>query len=162
MISKKIEKALNDQINEELKSEYLYLSIAAYFESENLKGFSQWMKAQATEEREHAMKLYSYIFDRGGRVKLQKMDAPKTIWTSVLSAFEDSLKHEKYITKKIHDLVSLSETEKDIATSSFLKWFIDEQVEEEASVDEIVQKLKMIKGAPGGLFMLDNALGTRK
>ena len=161
MISKKVEKAFNSQINAEMYSAYLYLSMAAYFESENLNGFASWMKVQAQEEMTHAMKFYSFINERGGRVTLDAIEAPQKKWTSPLAAFEGAYKHEQKVTGLIDGLVETAKAEKDHASEIFLQWFVTEQVEEEASADEIVQKLKLMADAPGGLFMLDREMGQR-
>jgi len=142
MINSKIEKAINEQINAEMYSSYLYLSMAAYFESINRSGFAHWMETQAQEEMKHAMKCYKYIYEKGGRVTLAAIDSPPTEWKSPLDAFESAYNHELKVTGLIHDLVNLARAEKDIATENFLMWYVEEQVEEEASADEIVQKLK--------------------
>jgi ferritin len=161
MLKKEMEKALNGQLNAELYSSYLYLSMASYFESINMAGFANWMKVQAQEEMAHGMKFYDYIIERGGRALLSPIEGPQTEWSSPLEAFEHVYKHEQKVTSLIHGLVELAIKEKDHATNSFLKWFIDEQVEEESSADAIVQKLKLAENSPGGLFMLDNELGRR-
>ena len=161
MIGKKVEKAFNAQINAEMFSAYLYLSMSAYFESENLSGFAGWMKVQAQEEMVHAMKLYGFINERGGRVTLEAIDAPQKKWTSPLAAFEGAYEHEQKITSLINGLVDIASAEKDHASGIFLQWFVSEQVEEEASADEIVQKLKLMGKAPGGLFMLDREMSQR-
>ncbi len=162
MIKEKMQNALNNQINLELYSAYLYLSMSAYFESINLKGFANWMKVQAQEELNHAMKFYDHINERGGKMTLKAVEAPKTEWKSPLDAFEDTYKHEQKITSIINKLVDLSESENDYPSKSLLQWFVDEQVEEEASADEIVKKLKLIKESPNGLLMLDSILSKRK
>jgi ferritin len=161
MLSKKMQEALDEQINAELYSAYLYLSMAAYFESLNLAGFANWMQVQAQEETSHAMKFYGYVHERGGRVTLQAIAQPETEWASVSAVFEATYKHEQNVTARINDLVDLAIKEKDHATNSFLQWYVDEQVEEEKSADEIVQKLRQIGDAPSPLFMLDNELGKR-
>jgi len=161
MLKKKVEKALNEQLNAEFNSSYLYLSMAAYFESKNFDGFANWMKAQAKEEAGHAMKFYGYIGSRGGRVTLGKIDAPKADWSSPLEAFQAALAHEELITSKVNDLVDLANQEKDNASHQFLMWFVGEQVEEEDSVTRIVEKLKLIGDHPSGLFMMDRELGAR-
>ena len=153
--------ALNKQINEELYSSYLYLSMSAWFDNIGLKGFANWMKVQSKEELEHAMKFYNYIISRGGKVCLHEIKAPPHEWQSPLHAFEETLKHEKHITECINKLVELAEEEKDRATFNMLQWFVDEQVEEEANDEEIIAKLKMIEGS-NGIFMLDNQLAQRK
>jgi len=162
MLNEKMEKALNEQINEELYSSYLYLAMAAWFESENLPGCAAWMQAQAREENGHAMKFFKYINERRGRVTLKAIKEPAGQWKSPLAAFEASLKHEQHITGCIDNLVNQAIEMKDHATAALLQWFVNEQVEEEASVDGIVQKLKMAEKAPGALLMMDHALGERK
>jgi ferritin len=161
MIKKSMENALNEQINEEMYSSYLYLSMAAHFESKNLPGFAGWMRVQAKEENFHAMKFFDYIVNRGGRVILKKINAPDTEWKTPMAAFEAAYKHEQHITGCINKLVDLSIKEKDHATGNLLQWYVDEQVEEEDNADRIVQKLKMIGDNPGMLFMLDRELGQR-
>lgn len=161
MIEDNITKALNQQINAEMYSAYLYLAMSAYFESIDLKGFANWMQVQAQEEMTHAMKIYDYIFERGGRVTLSAIEAPPGQWGSPLEVFESTLKHEQKVTGMINNLVDLATNEKDHATCNFLQWFVAEQVEEEASANEMVQKLKLVADAQGGLFMLDNEFGRR-
>ena len=162
MLSKKMQDAMNDQIQIELGSAYIYLSMAAYFDSVNLMGFSHWFKMQAQEEMFHAMKFYNHIAERGGTVELLAIKKPQKKWESPLKAFQDALKHEEYITGCINSLVEVAQKEKDFAASNLLIWFIDEQVEEEASVGEIVEKLKMMKGQSHMLYMLDKELGARQ
>ena len=161
MLKDKIQKALNVQMNLELSSSYLYLSMAAYFESENLNGFSHWMKVQSGEEYGHAMKIYGYINQRNGRVNLSKIDAPKSEWKDAAEVFTETLKHEEKVTKSIDDIVDLTITEKDHATNTYLQWFVTEQVEEEATVMNIIDKFKMIGDNKNGLFLLDRELGMR-
>ncbi|MHC4520104.1 MAG: ferritin [Planctomycetota bacterium] len=161
MIGKKMEKALNDQINAELYSAYIYLAMAAYFESENLTGSASWMRVQTQEETAHAMKIYDFVNERGGRVTLKAIEQPPKGWKSALEAFEAAYKHEQYITGRINKLVDLAIQEKDHAANAFLQWFVNEQVEEETSVDAVVQNLKMAAEAPGALFMIDRELGQR-
>ncbi|UCF17885.1 MAG: ferritin [Phycisphaerales bacterium] len=161
MISKKIEKALNEQVNAELYSAYLYLSMESWFKSKNLKGFANWMRVQAQEEMSHAMKFYDFVDERGGRIVLKAVEGPPTEWDSPLAVFEAVYEHEQKVTGLINDLVDLAIKEKDHATNSFLQWFVNEQVEEEASADQVVQQLKMVERAPGGMFMLDRELGQR-
>lgn len=161
MISEKMQKALNDQINAELFSSYLYLSMSAYFEAENWGGFAAWMKKQSAEEYEHAMKFFHYVTEVGKRVTLESLEKPKTEWKSPLEAFEEASKHEVYITNRINDLVNLAQSEKDHATNNFLQWFVDEQVEEVASVEQIVHKFKLIGDNKVALYMLDKELGSR-
>ena len=161
MIGKKMEEALNGQLNAEYYSAYLYLSMAAYFESVNLPGFAHWMTVQAKEETGHAMKIYRHIVDRDGRVTLTAIEAPPKQWQSPLDAFNDTLKHERKVTGLIHKLVDLAIAEKDHAASVFLNWFVSEQVEEEANASAIVEKLKMVKNASGPMMMLDRHLAER-
>lgn len=161
MISDRMQTAFNDQINAELYSSYLYLSMAAYFESTSLSGFANWMKAQAREEHFHAMKMYNYLGERGGRILLQPIQGPETEWASPLAVFAGVAAHEAHVTGLINKMVSLARAENDYASESFLSWFVDEQVEEEQAADEIVQKLKLMEGFPGGLFMLDRELAQR-
>ena len=144
MISKKMEKAFNDQIQAELYSAYLYMAMSAYFTSQNLDGFAQWMRIQTQEEVSHAMKMYDYLFERDGRAVLLPIDAPQKEWKSPLDAFQAAYKHEQLVTKRIHDMVNLALAEKDHAAHNFLQWFVNEQVEEEASVKAIIQQLKLI------------------
>lgn len=161
MISKKIEKALNEQVNAELFSAYLYLSMEAYFKSLNLNGFANWMRVQTQEEISHAMKIYEFINERGGRISLKAIEGPQTKWDSPLAVFKAVYEHEQKVTSLINNLVNLAIEEKDHATNTFLQWFVNEQVEEEASADQVVQQLKMMEKAPGGMFMLDRELAQR-
>jgi len=161
MLSKKIEDAFNDQMMFEIYSANIYMSMATYFDSMNLTGFSTWMKVQYDEEMFHARKFYNHIDERGGRVIIGGIDAPATDWDSPLAAFENALEHERIVTGRIGDLVEMATDEKDHASVNFLQWYVNEQVEEEASVDGVIQQLKLMAGAPGGLFMLDRELGQR-
>ncbi len=161
MISKKIEKALNNQVNAEMYSAYLYLSMAAYFEGINLGGFANWMQVQAQEEMSHAMKIYRYINERGGRVILKQIDSPPTEWKDTVEVMEQVYDHEQKVTSMINDLVNISTDEKDHATVNMLQWFVAEQVEEEANADELLQQLKLINGKGHGLLMLDRELKQR-
>jgi ferritin len=157
----KIEDAFNKQLNAELFSSYLYMSMAAYFESQNLKGIAHWMQIQAQEEHMHAMKFFDFINERGGRVTLTEIAAPRTEWSSPLEAFEETYEHEGKVTALIHDLVDLSLREKDHAANTFLQWFVTEQVEEEATAQEIRDKLRLVKDNTVALFMVDQELGKR-
>ena len=161
MIKTKVEKAINKQINAEMWSGYLYLSMSSYFESINLPGFANWMWIQAREEMTHAMRLYKHVIERGGRVLFEQIDKVPTDWKSPIHVFEETYKHEKKVTGLIEKLSDIAEKEKDRATVNMLQWFIDEQVEEEASADEILQKLKLIGKNGNGIFMLDKELGSR-
>jgi ferritin len=162
MISKKMAEALNLQMNREFFNARLYLSMAAYFESLNMPGAAQWMAAQAHEETEHAMRLYNHLRERGARILLGALEAPPTQWDSPLAAFQAAYEHECKVSRQFDELMALAQAENDHATAIFLQWFINEQVEEEASVDQIVQKIRMIGDHKPGLFMLDRMLGERK
>ena len=162
MLSPRIQDALNGQLNAELYASYLYLSMSGYFESQNLKGMAHWMKIQAQEETMHAMKFFDFINERGGRVVLTQIDAPKTEWSSPLAVFEDACKHESKVTGLINDLVELSLGQKDHAANAFLQWFVTEQVEEEAAAQEIRDKLKLASDNPVALFMIDQELSQRR
>jgi len=161
MISPKIEKALNEQINAEMFSAYLYLAMVAYFHDKNLGGFANWMTVQNQEETFHAMKFFRYVAERGGRVTLEAIDKPQFEWASPLAAMEAAQKHEAYITGRINDLMNLAIKEKDHASANLLNWFVAEQVEEEDSVNEVVQKLRLLGSDGGGLFMMDRDMATR-
>ena len=161
MLKKKMLKALNDQVNAEMFSSYLYLSMEAYFQSTGLPGFAGWMQAQVQEEMMHGMKFYDFIHERGGKVTLEALAKPESAWASPLAAFEAVQKHEEHVTSLINNLVDLAISEKDHATNNFLQWFVSEQVEEEASVAAVVDKLRMIQDNPSGLFMMDAELGKR-
>jgi ferritin len=161
MLSKKMEKAINQQINAELYSSYLYLSMATYFESISLGGFSNWMRQQVQEELFHGMKMFDFVCERGGRVTLKAIDGPPSQWKSPLDAFEQVLSHEQKVTGLINDLVNLALDERDHATNIFLQWFVSEQVEEESTAGALVDKLKLIGKDANGLFMLDTELGQR-
>ena len=157
----RLQKAFNDQLNRDFFSSYLYLAMAGYFESINLKGFANWMRVQVDEERFHAMKFYDYVVNRNGIISLGQIDRPDQAWDSPLKAFLKTLEHEEFITRNINELVDLSLSQKDHAAHSFLKFFVDEQVEEESNVHDIIGKLKLIGDSPSGLFMLDNELAQR-
>jgi ferritin len=161
MLTEKMQAALNDQLNAELYSSYLYLSMNAYFKSVNLDGFANWMYYQAQEELEHAMKFYDFIIQRGGKVQLLQIAAPPTEWDSPLVVFEATLEHEQKVTGLINNLVDISHEERDHATNIFLQWFVSEQVEEEESVGGVLEQLKLMGDAKGGLFMIDRELAKR-
>ena len=161
MLSQRMLEELNKQVNAELYSAYLYLSMAAYFESINLKGFANWMRVQAQEELTHAMRFFDYINERGGVVKLAAIEQPPTEWKSPLDVFDATYKHEVKVTGMINSLVNLAMKEKDHATYNMLQWFVAEQVEEEASADGIRRQLKLIGKDGRGILMLDRELGQR-
>ncbi len=161
MLSDKMVKALNDQINAEMYSAYFYLGMNAYFESNSLAGFAHWMRFQAQEEMLHAMKLYDYVNERGGQVVLDAIAKPPAGWSSPQEVFDDVLAHEQKVTGLINDLMNLAMDERDHASMGFLQWFVSEQVEEEDSVGAVVDKLKLIGSDTSGLFVLDQELGNR-
>ncbi len=162
MIGKPMQDAMNEQINKELFSSYLYLSMAAYFEDKNLPGFGHWMRTQADEEREHAMKFYDFILETGGKVQLKAIDAPKTEWGSNIEVAEEVAAHEAKVTASIYALYELALKEKDYPAQVMLQWFISEQVEEEKNAAEIVANLKLIEERGTAVLMLDHRLAKRK
>ncbi|MGB9613937.1 MAG: ferritin [Fervidobacterium sp.] len=162
MIGEKVLNALNEQVGKEMFSAYLYLSMASYFDSIDLMGFGKWMKIQAKEELGHAMKLYEYIYGRGGRVELPALQKPQHLWESPLKAFEAAYHHERFITESINKIYELAKEEKDYATEQFLQWYIKEQVEEEAQTELIYRKLQKFQDSPMGLYMLDKEVGSRE
>ncbi len=162
MLSEKMQAALNKQINAELYSAYMYLAMSAYFESEDLPGMAQWMRLQYEEEVTHGLKFFDYIHERRGRVLLEPIEGVPTEWESPLAVFEAALAHEQHVTALINGLVKLAREENDYATESFLQWFVDEQVEEEASADAVVQQLRRVGDSASLLFLLDRELGQRQ
>jgi len=161
MITKSLQDAINAQINKELFSSYLYLSMAAYFEDKNLPGFANWMRKQADEERGHGMKFYDHMVERGGRVTLKAIEAPKTDWKSSLEIFEEVAGHEAKVTASINALYELALKEKDYPAQVMLQWFITEQVEEEKNAAEILANLKLIEERGTAVLMLDHRLAKR-
>jgi len=161
MISKVVLDEMNEQIKFELFSGYLYLSMAAYFESKTLGGFAHWMEKQAGEEQEHALKFYEYINETGGRVELQAIDKPQKEWASPLAAFEQALEHEKFVTGRINHIYSVAVKENDYASQHFLAWYLKEQIEEEKNATENVEMLKMAGDNPNALMMVNSILGKR-
>lgn len=162
MLSDKIVKALNDQIELEFNSAYLYLAMGAHCEAENLPGFSSWFKAQFHEEQSHALKLFGYLADRGGRVSLGAVTKPKAEFGSPLETFKEVLAHERKVTAAINKLYELAVAEKDYPTQIMLQWFINEQVEEEKTAEDIIRQLEAIDGKPHLLLMIDHKMGERK
>ncbi len=160
MLKDVMQEALNEQINAEMGAYYTYLSMSAWFEHRDFRGFAAWMRQHANEELTHAMKLYDFVNERNGRVLLQPLGQPTTDWESPLAAFEDALKHEQQVTQLINELVALATRENDQASFSFLQWFVDEQVEEEDLVDAAIQDLKLVGDFGPGLFLLDRELGA--
>lgn len=161
MIDKKMEEAINAQVNAELYSAYLYLSMAAYFQSVNLPGFASWMRVQFQEEQFHAMKFFDYLIERGGRAELLAIAAPPKDFASAVEVFEDTLGHEREVTARIHKLADLAISLNDHATTSMLQWFINEQVEEEATAEQVLLELKMIEGNSSAMFLMNRELGAR-
>lgn len=161
-ISTELEKAINEQIGIEFAASYAYLSMAAYFERNAFDGFSKWMHLQSEEERMHAMKFYQYLIDRGGVARIPGIPAPEWNFESVIKVFEASLDQEREVTRHIYDLYKIAQNESDFATVSFLKWFVDEQVEEEKNVSDMIDKLKMAHGNPDSLLLLDRYALERK
>ena len=161
MLSKAVQDAINEQIKNELYSAYLYLSMSAHFEANNLPGFARWMRLQAQEEQGHAVKFFDYMHDRGGVVRLQAIDQPPAEWKSSLALFEQVLEHEQLVTGMIHRLYELAAKENDYATEIMLQWFITEQVEEEKNAAQIIDTLKLIDAHGTAVLMLDKQLGKR-
>jgi len=162
MLSEKMQDLMNSQIQAELYSAQLYLAMSVYSESENYKGFANWLKVQYEEETSHAMKFLNYIVERGGTVELQAIEAPPVKFGSMLKVFEEVYAHELKVTALINNLYTVALEQKDYASQIFLQWFIEEQVEEEANSSQIVAQLKMIGDSVGGLFQMDHALGHRE
>lgn len=161
MIKKEVLDAINEQINAETYSAYMYLSMAAYFEEMGLSGFSNWMKVQYQEESAHALKFFNYITERSGKVVLKAVAQVPVDFNGIVDVFEQTLKHENNVTEKINNLMNIAVSANDHATQSFLKWFIDEQVEEEANVERILATLKLINGEGNGVFMMDREMSQR-
>ena len=161
MLNNKLEQQINDQIQYEFFSAYLYLSMSVWFETKNLKGFANWMRIQFQEEQAHALHMLDYVNGRGATVKLQALQVPKHTWENIIDVFKDTLEHEQSVTKRINDLVSEASNEKDHASFNFLQWYVGEQVEEEANVSQILEQLKLIEGTGPGLFMIDKDLQAR-
>ncbi len=162
MLSEKITKGLNDQLNKEIFSFYLYLSMAAYLENSGYTGMANWMKLQSQEEHLHAIKFYDYILQARGKVLLDTIPKPKTEWTSPMNVFEEALEHELFITESVNKLAGLANSENDYATLNFVNWFVTEQVEEVSTVTSIIDNFKMIGDNKSALFMLDRELGARQ
>jgi ferritin len=160
-MKEKMLKTLNEQINKEIYSAYLYLSMSAYLMSKNLPGFANYMRVQYQEEMSHAMKLYDYLLERGEKVVLKEIAAVKTEWEDVIDIFEDTLKHEEFITDSINNVLGVAHDVRDYATINMLQWYVNEQVEEEAHVSGVLEQLKMIDGKGSGLFMLDREMQNR-
>jgi len=161
MLNETMEEALNEQINREMYSSYLYLAMSAYSSSIGLPGFAHWFKVQVEEENIHAMKLFDYIHNQGGRVKLKEIKEPPMEFGTPMKMFQQTLKHEQFITRSIHELVDLARVEKDETTASFLQWYVEEQVEEEENDNEIIAKLKSFEENKNTLTEIDAELAKR-
>ncbi len=162
MISKTLQNALNNQIQSETYSSYLYMAMAAYADSKNFKGIAKWFKVQSSEEWMHAMKFYDFLVERGATVIFKAIEQPPSDFKSILHAFEATLEHEKKVTASINKLYELALKENDYPTQIMLHWFIDEQVEEEANVTEIIEKIKLVGEKSGSILWIDNELGKRE
>lgn len=161
MLSERLQSELNEQIKHELFSAYYYLAMAAYLDNEGLEGFANFFKVQAEEEKFHAMKIYNFINEKGGRVLFQAIEQPENQFESIIDTFKKSLEHEQFVTKRIYYLMELAIEEKEHATISFLNWFVDEQVEEENLMETHIQKLARLGEEGPGIIMLDNELAQR-
>lgn len=161
MLKSEVEDALNLQLNREIFSAYLYFSMSAWLGSRNLTGFSHWMYAQGVEELTHSQKFYDYIQQRGGTVRLSAVEAPKAAWESPLALFEETLEHEVFVTGSINALVDIARDASDHATGIFLQWFVTEQVEEEESVEQVLQRLRLVGDNPSALLMMDREMAGR-
>ena len=161
MIGKKLNDVMNEQIKNELESYYIYLSMAAWLHSKALDGMGHWMRVQAHEEMLHAMKFFNHLIDRGGKVVLKDLKQLKTQWESPLELFRDAFEHEKFISKKIDDLMAVTREEKEFASEPLLAWFTDEQIEEESNASKITEQLEMVGADKSGLLMLDRELAAR-
>ncbi|HWQ13611.1 MAG TPA: ferritin [Roseiflexaceae bacterium] len=162
MLSETIQQALNRQITYEFSASHAYMAMSAYFESLHLRGFAHWFRVQSEEERQHALRIFDYVHDRGGRATLGALAEPQSEFGSPLDAMEHALQHERNVTAAINTIYALAVKEGDYATQSMLTWFIDEQVEEEKSADEIIQRLKLVDGDGAGLLLIDQQLAARQ
>ncbi len=161
MINQRVQDAINEQINAELYSAYLYLSMESYLEKNGLPGFANWMRIQFQEEQFHGLKFFDYVNERGGQVTLKPIAGPETSWDGVIAVFEEVAKHEAHVTSLINNLMSIAIEEKDYAATNFLQWYVDEQVEEEATAATILDQLRMIGGEGHGMLMLDREMAAR-
>ena len=161
MLSNQLLDALNEQVNFEFYSSYTYLAMAAYAESVDLSGFANFFRVQAQEEMSHAMKFYDYIFQKGGMVKLEAIEKPKVEYNNIIEVFETGFNHEQTVTRRIYELADIATAEREHATMSLLKWFVDEQVEEENNFQTILKKVRRLEGNPAAMYMLDEELSTR-
>lgn len=161
MLSEKIENALVQQINLEQQAAHIYLSMSAYFLTQNLPGFAHWMRKQVEEETFHALKVFDYVETRRGRIVIGELSKPKTEWNSATEVVEEAFAHEQKVSKSVDNLIDLCREERDYATENFLQWFVAEQVEEEAALDEVLQKIKQVNDSPSGMYLLDKEMGER-
>ncbi|WP_317310924.1 ferritin [Clostridium thermobutyricum] len=161
MLSNQLLDALNDQVNFEFYSSYTYLAMAAYAESVDLSGVANFFRVQSQEEMSHAMKFYDYIFQKGGMVKLEAIEKPKVEYNNIIEVFETGFNHEQTVTRRIYELADIATAEREHATMSLLKWFVDEQVEEENNFQTILKKVRRLEGNPAAMYMLDEELATR-
>ena len=161
MVPQKVQTALNNQLNEEMFASYSYLAMSAYFESHDLSGFAGWFRAQSAEEYGHAMKIFDYLHQAGGKVTLKEIKSPKINWKAYLDVFKDMYTAEQKVTKSINSIVELSGKEKDYATNNFLQWFVSEQVEEEATAQKLLKRMEMVGNNTPGLLMMDREMGMR-
>ena len=161
MISEKMQQALNEQVNKEFYSAYLYLAMSGYCDSLGLPGFAHWMRMQYEEENLHVTKMYDYILSQGGKIHLKAIEEPPQDYGTPVEIFEKTLEHEQFITRSINDLMGLAFDERDFATQAFLQWYVSEQVEEEANVQDVLNPLRMMGSEKGGLMMIDQKLGGR-
>lgn len=161
MISEKMQDALNEQVNKEFFSAYMYLGMSAYCNGLGLPGFSHWMRMQYEEESLHVTKMYDYILDQGGTIHLKTIEEPPKEYGTPIEIFETTLEHEQFVTKSIHELMDLAVEERDYASQGFLQWYVGEQVEEEANVNDILAPLRMVGEDKGGLMMIDQQLSQR-
>lgn len=161
MISEKMQQELNEQVNKEFYSAYMYLAMSAYCNTIGLPGFSHWMRMQYEEESLHVTKMYDYILDQGGQIHLKMIEEPSKEFGTPIEIFEKTLEHEQFVTKAIHNLMSLAVEERDYATQTFLQWYVTEQVEEESNVNDILSPLRMVGNDKGGLMMIDQKLNGR-
>ncbi|MGL4741291.1 MAG: ferritin [Sarcina sp.] len=161
MLSERLIKALNEQVNFEFYSSYAYLAMAAQAEEMDLSGVANFFRVQAKEELDHAMKFYDYVFQKGGVIKLETVEQPKIEYANLAEIFEEGYRHEQLVTSKIYNLADIANEEREHATISLLKWFIDEQVEEEDNFKTILKKVRRLEGHPTGIYMLDDELATR-
>lgn len=161
MLSEKLLNALNEQVNFEFYSSYTYLAMAGYCESIDLSGFANFFRVQAKEELDHAMKIYDYVYQKNGTVLLEQVDKPKSDYDGIIDVFEKGYAHEQLVTKKIYELTDIAYEEREHSTISLLKWFIDEQVEEENSFNSLVKRVRRIEDNPAGLYLMDDELAAR-